>query len=71
MTNRNRYRERRWDTWVGGIGLAIPKVRDGSYVPSPVQDAGDRLGARHEAALGARRVGGQGEPDGGDARRRS
>jgi len=34
LTNRNGYRERRWDTRVGTIGLAIPKVRDGSYFPS-------------------------------------
>ena len=31
LTNRNGYRERRWDTRVGTIGLSIPKVRDGSY----------------------------------------
>ncbi len=31
LTSRNGYRERRWDTRVGTIGLAIPKVRDGSY----------------------------------------
>ncbi len=34
LTNRNGYRERRWDTRVGTIDLAIPKVRDGSYFPS-------------------------------------
>jgi hypothetical protein len=34
LTNRNGYRERRWDTRVGTIGLAIPKIRDGSYFPS-------------------------------------
>jgi putative transposase len=34
LTNRNGYRERRWDTRVGSIGLAIPRVRDGSYYPS-------------------------------------
>jgi putative transposase len=34
LTSRNGYRERRWDTRVGTIGLAIPKVRDGSYFPS-------------------------------------
>lgn len=34
LTNRNGYRERRWDTRVGTIGLAIPRVRDGSYFPS-------------------------------------
>jgi len=33
LTNRNGYRERRWDTRVGTIGLSIPKVRDGSYFP--------------------------------------
>lgn len=34
LTNRNGYRERRWDTRVGTLELAIPKVRDGSYFPS-------------------------------------
>lgn len=34
LTNRNGYRERRWDTRVGTIALSIPKVRDGSYFPS-------------------------------------
>jgi putative transposase len=34
LTSRNGYRDRRWDTRVGTIGLAIPKVRDGSYFPS-------------------------------------
>ena len=34
LTSRNGYRERRWDTRVGTIGLAIPKVRDASYFPS-------------------------------------
>jgi putative transposase len=34
LTNRNGYRERRWDTRVGTIELAIPRVRDGSYFPS-------------------------------------
>jgi putative transposase len=34
LTHRNGYRDRRWDTRVGTIGLAIPKVRDGSYFPS-------------------------------------
>jgi transposase-like protein len=30
---RNGYRERRWDTRVGTIDLAIPRVRKGSYFP--------------------------------------
>lgn len=33
-THRNGYRDRRWDTRVGTIDLAIPRVRDGSYLPS-------------------------------------
>ena len=33
LTHRNGYRERRWDTRVGTIDLAIPRVRDGSYFP--------------------------------------
>ena len=31
--HRNGYRERRWDTRVGTIDLAIPKLRTGSYFP--------------------------------------
>lgn len=34
LTHRNGYRGRRWDTRVGTIELAIPRVRDGSYFPS-------------------------------------
>ena len=34
LTNRNGYRERRWDTRVGTLELSIPRVRDGSYFPS-------------------------------------
>ena len=34
VTHRNGYRERRWDTRGGTIDLAIPRVRDGSYLPS-------------------------------------
>ena len=34
LTHRNGYRERTWDTRVGTIDLAIPRVRDGSYFPS-------------------------------------
>ena len=34
LTSRNGYRERRWDTHVGTIELPIPRVRDGSYLPS-------------------------------------
>jgi transposase-like protein len=31
---RNGYRTREWDTRVGSIGLRVPRVRDGSYVPT-------------------------------------
>jgi transposase-like protein len=34
MTQRNGYRDRRWDTRVGEIPLRIPKLRQGSYFPS-------------------------------------
>ena len=34
MEQRNGYRERRWDTRVGTIELAVPRVRDGSFYPS-------------------------------------
>ena len=33
VNRRNGYRERRWDTRVGTIDLAIPKLRTGSYFP--------------------------------------
>src|SRR5919202_392582 len=31
---RNGYRDRQWDTRVGTVGLAVPRVRDGSFFPS-------------------------------------
>jgi putative transposase len=34
LTQRNGYRPRRWDTRVGSLELAIPKLRQGSYFPS-------------------------------------
>ena len=33
VNRRNGYRERRWDTRVGSIDLAIPRLREGSYFP--------------------------------------
>jgi transposase-like protein len=33
MGQRNGYRERDWDTRVGTIGLRVPRVREGGYVP--------------------------------------
>ena len=32
--SRNGYRERRWDTRVGSIDLAVPKLREGTYYPA-------------------------------------
>ena len=34
LNHRNGYRERAWDTRVGRIDLAIPKLRRGRYFPS-------------------------------------
>ena len=34
VTHRNGYRPRTWDTRVGGLELAIPGPRHGSYFPS-------------------------------------
>jgi transposase-like protein len=34
LTYRNGYRDRRWDTRAGSIELAIPRLREGSYLPS-------------------------------------
>ena len=34
VTQRNGYRERRWDTRVGSLDLQIPKLRQGSYFPA-------------------------------------
>jgi transposase-like protein len=34
LTNRNGYREWRWDTRVGTVRLSISKVRDGPYFPN-------------------------------------
>ena len=33
LTHRNGYRDRRWDTRVGTIDVAIPKLRSGTYFP--------------------------------------
>ena len=46
VTSRNGVREREWDTRVGTIELAIPKLRQGSYFPSLLEPRG-----RQERAL--------------------
>lgn len=38
VNQRNGYRERRWDTRVGSIDLAIPRLRKGSYFPEWLLD---------------------------------
>ncbi len=61
--HRNGYRERRWDTRVGTIDLAVPRVRDGSYVPSlrlrRAARARPRAGVRRAAPDAGRPVPGQ------------
>ena len=42
VNRRNGYRIRRWDTRVGTIDLAIPKLRTGSYFPEWLLDARTR-----------------------------
>ena len=46
VTSRNGFREREWDTRVGTVDLAIPKLRQGSYFPSLLEPR-----RRHERAL--------------------
>ena len=36
-TYRNGYRPRRWDPRVGTVELQIPKLRQGSFFPSPLE----------------------------------
>jgi putative transposase len=37
ITQRNGYRDRRWDTRLGTLQLQVPKVREGGYVPSFIE----------------------------------
>ena len=41
---RNCYRPRDWDTRVGTVELAIPKLRSGSYFPSMLEPSAVRNG---------------------------
>jgi putative transposase len=55
-THRNGYQERAWDTRVGRIELAIPKLRKGSYFPSflePRRTAEKTLTAVIQEGVGA------------------
>jgi len=36
-TQRNGYRQRRWDTRLGTLNLQVPKVREGGYIPSFIE----------------------------------
>jgi putative transposase len=37
VTQRNGYRDRRWDTRLGTLTLKVPKLREGGYVPSFIE----------------------------------
>ena len=37
-THRNGHRDRRWDTRLGTLALKVPKVREGGYVPSFIEN---------------------------------
>jgi putative transposase len=55
-THRNGYRPRQWDTRVGSVELAIPKLRSGSYFPSflePCRRAEQALGGWCERGRGS------------------
>src|SRR5437773_1660418 len=59
MGQRNGYREREWDTRVGTIGLRVPRVREGGYLPSwlePRKRAEQALVATVRRAVGGRVV---------------
>lgn len=62
LTHRNGYRERRWDTRVGTIDLAVPRVRDGSYLPSLLDPRRRTERALLAVISGGVRVGGQHAP---------
>jgi hypothetical protein len=69
-TRRNGYRERAWETRVGSIELAIPKLRQGSYLPSflePRRRSEQGAGRGHPGGLRQWGVDPQGRPAGGSA----
>ena len=75
VNRRNGYRERDWDTRVGSIELAVPKLREGSLLPglaaaaAPAGRAGVRVGDRRR--LPRRRLDPPGREAGAAARRRA
>ena len=75
VNRRNGYRERDWDTRVGSIELAVPKLREGSYFPdwllqaAPARGAGVPVGDR--GRLPGRRLHATGGEAGAAARGRA
>ena len=51
VTHRNGYRSREWDTRVGTVELAVPKLRAGSFFPSILEPR-----RRAERAIGTTKV---------------
>jgi len=67
QAQRNGYRPRRWDTRVGELELAIPRLRTGSYFPSflePRRRAEQALVAVVGGGLRQRHLDAQGRPAG-------
>jgi transposase-like protein len=48
INHRNGYRERAWETRVGTVDLAIPKLRKGSYFPAFLEPPRQREGRLHD-----------------------
>src|SRR5205823_616539 len=67
VNRRNGYRERDWDTRVGSVELAVPKLREGSYFPDWLLQPRRRaeqafvsvLADAYLAGVSTRRTGGQ------------
>lgn len=53
LTQRNGYRERRWDTRVGTLELQIPKLRDGTYFPSLLEHGGSARRSNRTGSTGS------------------
>ena len=70
VNRRNGYRQRDWDTRVGTIQLAVPKLRQGAYFPEfllePRRRAEKALGAAVAEAYVARSLDAQGRQAGQD-----